>query len=35
MATSLKVDNPSMMPVAQITDYVEEPYVKASIMVPE
>lgn len=29
-----KVDNPSMMPDAQKVDYVEEPYVKASIMVP-
>lgn len=33
--TSFKVDNPAMMPEAQLTDYVEEPYVKASIMVPE
>lgn len=33
--TSFKVDNPAMMPSAQLTDYVEEPYVKASIMVPE
>ncbi|MFD1203857.1 MULTISPECIES: translation elongation factor 4 [Sporosarcina] len=32
--TELKVDNPSMMPDAQKVDYVEEPYVKASIMVP-
>lgn len=32
--TELKVDNPSMMPDAQKTEYVEEPYVKASIMVP-
>ena len=30
----LKVDNPSMMPDAQKIDHVEEPYVKASIMVP-
>ncbi len=30
----LKVDNPAMMPDAQKIDYVEEPYVKASIMVP-
>src|SRR5699024_5168615 len=29
------VDNPHMMPEAQLIDYVEEPYVKASIMVPE
>ncbi|MER2089665.1 MAG: translation elongation factor 4 [Sporosarcina sp.] len=32
--TELKVDNPAMMPDAQKVDYVEEPYVKASIMVP-
>lgn len=32
--TQLKVDNPSMMPDAQKVDYVEEPYVKGSIMVP-
>ncbi|MBD7906874.1 elongation factor 4 [Sporosarcina sp. Sa3CUA8] len=32
--SELKVDNPSMMPDAQKTEYVEEPYVKASIMVP-
>ncbi|WOV88805.1 translation elongation factor 4 [Sporosarcina oncorhynchi] len=32
--TQLKVDNPSMMPDAQKIDHVEEPYVKASIMVP-
>ncbi len=31
----LKVDNPSFMPEQQKIDYVEEPYVKASIMVPE
>ena len=31
----LKVDNPSMMPDAQKVDKIEEPYVKASIMVPE
>ena len=30
----MKVDNPAMMPDAQKVDYVEEPYVKASIMVP-
>ncbi|WP_339250654.1 translation elongation factor 4 [Sporosarcina sp. FSL W8-0480] len=30
----LKVDNPSLMPDAQKIDHVEEPYVKASIMVP-
>ncbi len=28
------IDNPSMMPEANIIDYIEEPYVKASIMVP-
>jgi GTP-binding protein LepA len=32
--TSLRVDNPSMMPDPQKIDEVEEPYVKASIMVP-
>lgn len=32
--TELKVDNPSMMPDAQKIDRVEEPYVKATIMVP-
>ncbi|PID22921.1 elongation factor 4 [Sporosarcina sp. P3] len=32
--TTMSVDNPSMMPSAQKVDYVEEPYVKASIMVP-
>ncbi|AXH98959.1 elongation factor 4 [Sporosarcina sp. PTS2304] len=32
--SSMNVDNPSMMPTAQKVDYVEEPYVKASIMVP-
>lgn len=32
--SQLKVDNPAMMPDAQKIDYVEEPYVKASIMVP-
>ncbi len=33
--TKMRIDNPSMMPDSQQTDYVEEPYVKASIMVPE
>lgn len=33
--THMQIDNPSMMPDTQLTDYVEEPYVKASIMVPE
>ena len=28
------IDNPSMMPDATTIDYIEEPYVKASIMVP-
>ena len=32
--SELKVDNPAMMPDAQKIDYIEEPYVKASIMVP-
>lgn len=32
---SIKVDNPSMMPEVQKVDKIEEPYVKASIMVPE
>lgn len=32
--SSLRVDNPSMMPDPQRIDQVEEPYVKASIMVP-
>lgn len=32
--SSLKVDNPSMMPDPQKIDRVEEPYVKATIMVP-
>ncbi|MEK3975557.1 translation elongation factor 4 [Psychrobacillus sp. FSL K6-1267] len=32
---TLKVDNPSMMPDVQKVDSIEEPYVKASIMVPE
>lgn len=32
--SQVKVDNPSMMPDAQKVDHVEEPYVKASIMVP-
>ena len=31
----MKVDNPSMMPDAQKVADIEEPYVKASIMVPE
>lgn len=32
--TELKVDNPSNMPDPQKIDHVEEPYVKASMMVP-
>lgn len=32
--STINVDNPSMMPDAQKVDFVEEPYVKASIMVP-
>lgn len=32
---TIKVDNPSMMPDVQKVDTIEEPYVKASIMVPE
>ncbi|MCH4825695.1 MAG: translation elongation factor 4 [Planococcus sp. (in: firmicutes)] len=30
----LKIDNPAMMPDAQKIDVVEEPYVKATVMVP-
>lgn len=32
---TIKVDNPSMMPDVQKVDTIEEPFVKASIMVPE
>ncbi|NBK98030.1 MAG: elongation factor 4 [Erysipelotrichia bacterium] len=32
--TMIKVDNPSMLPEAQKIDHIEEPYVKATIMVP-
>ncbi|MFJ8087462.1 translation elongation factor 4 [Lysinibacillus sp. NPDC095746] len=32
--STVKVDNPSFMPDPQKIDYVEEPYVKATIMVP-
>ncbi|WP_391116116.1 translation elongation factor 4 [Psychrobacillus sp. L3] len=32
---TMKVDNPSMMPDVQKVDTIEEPFVKASIMVPE
>src|SRR5437763_16746049 len=28
------IENPSLMPNAQVVDYIEEPYVKARIMVP-
>src|SRR5699024_10503891 len=31
----LVIDNPSTMPDAQLIEKVEEPYVKASIMVPK
>ncbi len=31
----LKIDNPALMPDASRIDHVEEPYVKASIMVPD
>jgi len=30
----IDVDNPSKMPVPQVIEHIEEPYVKASIMVP-
>ena len=30
----IKIDNPSMMPDNTVVDFIEEPYVKASIMVP-
>ena len=33
MVTSLKVDNPSDMPDPQKIDDIEEPYVKATMMV--
>ena len=32
--TQLKVDNPSNMPDPQKIEHVEEPYVKATMMVP-
>lgn len=32
--TMLAIDNPSLMPEATLVDYIEEPYVKAMIMVP-
>src|SRR5437660_10109492 len=28
------IENPSLMPASQVVDYIEEPYVKARIMVP-
>ncbi len=34
MVKIIKVDNPSNMPDPQKIDRVEEPYVKATIMVP-
>ncbi|HKR08946.1 MAG TPA: translation elongation factor 4 [Gemmatimonadaceae bacterium] len=33
-ATMKLIENPSLMPNGQVVDYVEEPYVKARIMVP-
>ena len=32
--TMLEIDNPANLPPAQIRDYIEEPYVKASIITP-
>ena len=32
--TDLLVENPALMPPASVIDYIEEPYVKARIMVP-
>jgi GTP-binding protein LepA len=32
--TMILIENPSLMPSAQVVDYVEEPYVKARIMMP-
>jgi GTP-binding protein LepA len=32
--TMTLIENPSLMPAAQVVDYIEEPYVKARIMVP-
>jgi GTP-binding protein LepA len=32
--TMTLIENPSLMPSAQLVDYIEEPYVKARIMVP-
>ena len=33
--TMIEIDNPAKMPDASSIDHVEEPYVKASIMVPD
>lgn len=30
----VEIDNPAMMPSPQVINYIEEPYVKASIMTP-
>ena len=32
--TMLEIDNPANLPPAQVRDYIEEPYVKASIITP-
>ena len=32
--TMVEIDNPAMMPSPQVINYIEEPYVKASIMTP-
>lgn len=32
--TMIEIDNPAMMPAPQVIDFIEEPYVKASIMTP-
>ena len=32
--TMIEIDNPAMMPSPQVIDFIEEPYVKASIMTP-
>ena len=32
--TMVEIDNPAMMPAPQVIDFIEEPYVKASIMTP-
>mgnify|MGYP000072634284 CR=1 FL=1 len=33
--TMVCVDNPALLPAPQKTDHIEEPYVRASIMVPK